>query len=123
MHGYIANIEKETLANEHFRKVLYTGPNSQLVVMTIQPGEDIGMETHEDHDQFLRIERGEATVILNGEETAVKDDFAILVPAGTEHNVVNTSADQALKLYTIYAPPEHAPGTIHRTKADAAAGE
>ena len=121
--GYIDDIEKETLENENFRKVLFTGPKMQLVVMTIMPGDDIGMEVHEDHDQFIRVEEGEAKVILNGEETMAEDDFAIIVPAGTEHNIVNISQNDPLKLYTLYAPPEHADGTIHATKADAVHAE
>ena len=114
--GYVDDIEKETLENENFRKVLFTGPKMQLVLMTIQPGDDIGMEVHEEHDQFIRIEEGEAKVILNGEETVVEDDFAIVIPAGTEHNVVNISSHEPLKLYTLYAPPEHSEGTVHATK-------
>ncbi len=117
--GYIGNIEKETLENEYFRKVIFTGPQSQLVVMTLRPGEEIGMEKHQGTDQFIRIEAGEAKVILDGEENQVKDDFAIVIPAGTYHNVTNSSSDRPLKLYTVYAPPEHAPGTIHKTKAEA----
>lgn len=115
--GYISNIEEETEQNANFRKVLYTSGKSQLVVMSIPPGGDIGMEVHEDHDQFIRIEEGCAKVILNGEETDVEDDYGIVIPAGTEHNVVNTSAVE-LKLYTIYSPPEHPDGTIDATKED-----
>ena len=117
--GYIGNIEKETLENEYFRKVIFTGPQSQLVVMALKPGEEIGMEKHQGTDQFIRIEAGEGKVILDGEENQVKDDFAIVIPAGTNHNIINTSPDKSLKLYTVYAPPEHAPGTIHKTKAEA----
>ena len=120
---YIGNIEKETLENKNFRKVLNTTEKSQLVVMAIQAGEDIGMEVHSDIDQFIRIEQGEAMVILDGEETKVKDDFAIVIPAGTEHNIVNISETEVLKLYTIYTPPEHADGTIHKDKAEADAYE
>ena len=116
---YIGNIEKETLENENFRKVLNTTDKSQLVVMTIQVGDDIGMEVHEEHDQFIRIEQGEVLVILDGEETKVADDFAIVIPAGTEHNIVNISETETLKLYTIYTPPEHPVGTIHKDKAEA----
>ena len=116
---YIGNIEKETLENENFRKVLNTTDKSQLVVMTIQVGDDIGMEVHEEHDQFIRIEQGEALVILDGEETKVVDDFAIVIPAGTEHNIVNISKTETLKLYTIYTPPEHPARTIHKDKAEA----
>ena len=115
---YIGNIEKETLENNNFRKVLNTAKNSQLVVMSIEAGDDIGMEVHEDHDQFIRIEEGKAEVILDGEKTVVEDDFAIVIPAGTEHNVVNIG-DGPLKLYTIYSPPEHPDGTIHKDKAEA----
>jgi mannose-6-phosphate isomerase-like protein (cupin superfamily) len=121
MIGYVANIEKETLDNENFRKVLFTGPQSQLVVMTLQPGEDIGMEVHGDIDQFIRIEEGEGKSILNGEESVLEDDFAVVIPAGTEHNIVNTSKTKKLKLYTIYSPAEHAEGTVHKTKAEAEA--
>lgn len=119
--GYIGNIEEETLSNDYFRKVLFTGPQSQLVVMALKPGEEIGMEKHDGTDQFIRIEAGEAKIILDGEERAVRDDFAIVIPAGTYHNVINSSSDKPLKLYTVYAPPEHAPETIHKTKAEALA--
>src|SRR5688572_22374543 len=115
MNGYIENIEKKTLENEYFRHVLFTAPNSQLVVMTLRPGEDIGLEVHDDHDQFLRIEAGAGKVVLDGVETAIEDGSAIVVPAGTEHNVINTSRSELLKLYTIYSPPEHPDGTM--TKA------
>ncbi len=115
---YIGNIEKETLDNENFRKVLNTTTKSQLVVMTIQPGDDIGMEIHQEHDQFIRIEQGKAEVILDGEKTIVQDDFAIVIPAGTEHNIINIG-ENSLKLYTIYTPPEHPAGTIHKDKAEA----
>ena len=117
--SYITNIERETLENDYFRKVLYTTERSQLVVMALKPGEEIGMEVHETHDQFIRIEQGEALVSLDGVETAVKDDDAIVIPAGTQHNVTNTSEDTDLKLYTIYTPPEHPDGTIHKDKAEA----
>ena len=118
MSKYIGNIEKETLENENFRKVLNTTERSQLVVMSLEPGDDIGLETHDTHDQFIRIEQGEANVILDGEETVIEDDFAIVIPAGTEHNIVNTGAEK-LKLYTIYTPPEHPSGTVHVDKAEA----
>lgn len=120
---YITNIEEQTLKNETFRTVLYTTKLSQLVVMSILPGEEIGMETHETRDQFIRIEAGEAKVILDGEETAVKAEDAIVISAGTEHNVINTSETDKLKLYTIYTPPEHKDGTVHQTKAEADADE
>jgi mannose-6-phosphate isomerase-like protein (cupin superfamily) len=120
MKGYIANIEKETLENENFRKVLYTAKNSQLVVMSIAPKEDIGEETHT-LDQFIRIEKGTGKAVLDDVESDIADDFAIVVPAGTKHNFVNTSETEPMKLYTIYSPPEHRDGTVHATKADAQA--
>lgn len=123
MAGYLTDIEKKSLENEYFREVLFTGPHSQLVVMALRPGEDIGLETHPDTDQFIRIEGGEGKVLLDGTEHPLMDGTAIVIPAGTEHNVVNTSATETLKLYTVYTPPEHADGTIHKTKADADAYE
>jgi len=116
MKGYISNIEKETLDNTNYRKVLYTGKTSQLVLMSIEPGDEIGEETH-DLDQFIRIEQGTAHVILDGVEHAVEDDWAFIIPAGTKHNVINTG-EVALKLYSIYSPPEHKDGTVQATKAD-----
>lgn len=118
MSGYVANIEEETLRNDYFRKVLFTGPNSQLVVMSLKPGEEIGEEIH-DLDQFIRIEAGQADILLDGETHRVQDDYAIVIPAGTRHNVINRSTGEPLKLYTIYSPPEHEPGTIHKTKEEA----
>lgn len=118
MNGFITNIEKDTLDNTFFRRVLYTAKNSQLVVMALKPGEEIGEEVHEEHDQFFRIESGQGEVVLNGEIHFVKDDFAIVVPAGVRHNVINTSSGM-MKLYTIYSPPEHKEGTVHQTKEDA----
>jgi mannose-6-phosphate isomerase-like protein (cupin superfamily) len=123
MAGYIADIEKETKENTNFRKVLFTGPQSQLVVMSLKPGEDIGEEVHNDIDQFIRIEEGKGKVVLDGEETAIKDDWATVIPAGTKHNVINTSQEKELKLYTIYSPAEHKDGTIHKTKEEAMADE
>lgn len=120
MKGYIENIEQLTLANTNFRQVVYTAKNSQLVLMSIKPGEDIGAEVHE-LDQFIRCEAGEGKAILDGVETAIGDGSAIVVPAGAKHNVVNTSETEDLKLYTIYSPPEHIDGTIHITKQDAEA--
>lgn len=114
MKGYITNIEKETLENEDYRRVLYTASNSQLVLMAIHPGDEIGMEVHE-LDQFIRIEQGSGMVVLDGVETAVSDDFAIVIPASTEHNVVNTGTE-VMKLYSVYSPPEHKDGTVHATK-------
>lgn len=116
MKGYIANIEKETLANNDYRRVLYTAKNCQLVLMSIMPGDEIGEETHE-LDQFIRLEAGEGTVVLDGVSTDVEDDFAVVIPAGTKHNVINTGA-AVMKLYSIYTPPEHKDGTVHPTKAD-----
>lgn len=119
MKGYIGDIEKATEENENFRKVLYTGKNSQLVVMSIASGEEIGEEVHE-LDQFIRIEEGNGKAILDGVEHEIEDDWAIVIPAGMKHNVINT-ADEPLKLYTIYSPPEHRDGVIHATKEDAMA--
>ncbi|MGB3988288.1 MAG: cupin domain-containing protein [Minisyncoccales bacterium] len=118
MKGYVVNIEDATKENDNFRKVLYTGKNSQLVVMSILPGDDIGEEVH-DLDQFIRIEKGEGKAILDGVEHQVEDDFAIVVPAGASHNIINTSQDESLKLYTVYSPPEHKDGIVHVTKEDA----
>jgi mannose-6-phosphate isomerase-like protein (cupin superfamily) len=116
MKGYIGNIEKETLENTAYRRVLYTALNSQLVVMSIEPGSEIGEETHH-LDQFIRLERGQAKLVLDGVKHDVAEDWAFVIPAGTKHNVINTG-DTALKLYTIYAPPEHKDGLIEQTKAD-----
>ncbi len=121
MSGYVTNIEKKTLQNDNFREVLFTGMHSQLVVMSLLPNEEIGMEVHESVDQFLRIESGEGKVILNGEEHTIADGSAIVVPAGTEHNIINTSSDKKLKLYTIYSPAEHRDKTVHKTKQEALA--
>lgn len=121
MKGYVGNIEEESLSNDFFRKVLYTDQRVQLVVMALKPGEDIGQEVHQ-LDQFIRVEQGEGKAVLDGEESALTDGFAVIVPAGTRHNIINTGAG-ALKLYTLYAPPNHAPGTIHKTRAEAMAAE
>lgn len=118
MAGYLTNIEKETRENENFRKVLFTAPNSQLVVMSLRPGEEIGAETHH-LDQFIRFEQGKGEVVLDGKRHPVQEDYAVVIPAGTRHNVINTSQDKALKLYTLYSPAEHPPDTVHRTKAEA----
>lgn len=118
MNGYFGNIEKETLANEFFRKVLYTDAKSQLVVMSLLPGEEIGSEVHAHLDQFLRFESGEGNVTLGEKTLVVGDGDAVIVPAGVVHNVINTSS-VPLKLYTIYTPPEHASDTVHKTKAEA----
>jgi mannose-6-phosphate isomerase-like protein (cupin superfamily) len=117
MAGYVINIEKATMQNDNFRKVLNTAQHSQLVVMSLLPGEEIGTEVH-DLDQFIRFESGRGKVILNGKETEVEDDWAVVIPAGVEHNVINTSDSEKMKLYSIYSPPEHPGGTVHPTKAD-----
>lgn len=116
MKGYIGNIEQETKENSDYRRVLYTAKNSQLVVMNIQPGDEIGEEVHE-LDQFIRIESGEGKAIMDGAEHLLEDDHAIVIPAGMSHNVINTGTEE-LKLYSIYSPAEHKNGTVHRTKAD-----
>lgn len=118
MKGFIENIERLTLDNADFRRVLYTGKHLQLVLMTLQPGDDIGEEVHDGHDQFFRIESGRGEVLIDGTRHPVEDDDAVIVPAGARHNVTNTG-DAPLKLYTLYAPPEHKDGVIHPTKADA----
>ncbi|TRZ51661.1 cupin domain-containing protein [bacterium] len=123
MKGYVGNIEKLTLANNYFRQVLFTGQHAQLVLMCLQPNEEIGMEVHQYTDQFFRIEAGEGKVIIDGEEHIIKDGDAIVVPAGANHNVINTSATNQLKLYTIYTPPHHRDGIIHKTKAEALADQ
>lgn len=119
MKGFSTNIEKDTRENDNFRKVLYTGQHSQLVLMSLLPGEEIGMEVHEDNDQFFRIEEGEGKCIIDGNEYGLADGTAIVVPAGAEHNVINTSETEALKLYTIYSPPHHQDGVVRRTKEEA----
>jgi len=118
--GYCENIEKRTIANEDFRRVLYTGHNLQLVLMTLPPGCDIGEEVHPDRDQFFRIEEGKGAVDIDGVANAVEDDFAVIVPAGARHNVRNTGSGP-LRLYTIYAPPEHEDGIVQATKEEAEA--
>jgi mannose-6-phosphate isomerase-like protein (cupin superfamily) len=124
MTGYVGSIEKATLNNPFFRQVLFTGKHSQLVVMCLQPGEDIGEEVHNAVDQFFRLEEGKAKFVFNGkEEHVVGNGDAVVVPAGTRHNVVNMSSTSALRLYTVYSPPNHPVGTIHSTKADALAAE
>ena len=121
MKGYNANIEKDTIANTNFRKVLYTGKHSQLVLMSLKPGEEIGMEVHQDNDQFFRFEKGEGKCIIDGNEYALADGSVIIVPAGAEHNVINTGATEDLKLYTIYSPAHHKDGIVRATKAEAEA--
>jgi mannose-6-phosphate isomerase-like protein (cupin superfamily) len=119
MTGYVLNIEKKTLENENFREVLYTAQHSQLVLMSLHPNEEIGMEIHQIVDQFIRVEQGEGKALLNGEEHELSDGIAIVVPAGTQHNIINTSSEKKLKLYTIYSPAHHKDKTIHKTKQDA----
>jgi mannose-6-phosphate isomerase-like protein (cupin superfamily) len=123
MSGYSINIETKTLENDAFREVLYTAPHSQLVVMTLQPGEEIGLERHDDGDQFIRVEAGQGEAILDGERHALSDGMVVVIPAGTTHNVLNTSASEPLRLYTLYSPPQHPDGTIHRTKSETEAYE
>lgn len=118
MKGYVATIEEVALANENFRQVLYTAKNCQLVVMSLKPGEDIGEEVHQ-LDQFFRVEAGVGKAVLDGVEHTINDGFAILVPAGTRHNLINTSTEKPMKLYTLYAPPNHRDGVIHTTKVEA----
>jgi len=119
MKGFFTNIEKETLENQNFRKVLYTAKHSQLVLMSLKPGEEIGMEVHPDNDQFFRFEKGQGKCIIDGNEYEIKDGVAIVVPAGAQHNVINTSETEELKLYTIYSPPHHKDGIIRATKEEA----
>lgn len=116
--GFVVNIEEETVKNKNFRKVLYTGENLQLVLMTLKPKEDIGKEIHKDVDQFFRLDAGSGEAIINGATHQIKDGFSVLVPAGAEHNIVNTGKED-LKLYTLYAPPHHKDQIIHKTKSDA----
>jgi mannose-6-phosphate isomerase-like protein (cupin superfamily) len=116
MSGYSVNLEQKTLENQNYREVLFTTDRIQLVVMTLRPGEEIGMEVHEDHDQFIRVEEGEGRATLDGEEHELEDGVAVIIPAGVEHNVVNTSDTADLRLYTIYTPPEHPQGLVQLTK-------
>jgi len=123
MKGYVATLEKETERNSDFRRVMYTGKYSQLVLMSLKPGEEIGEETHGDVDQFFRFEKGEGKVIIDGAEHRVKNGDGVIVPAGARHNVVNVSKRMTLRLYTIYSPPEHQDGVVRHTKSDAMASE
>jgi mannose-6-phosphate isomerase-like protein (cupin superfamily) len=123
MKGFNANIEKDTLKNSNFRKVLYTSKHSQLVLMSLKPNEEIGMEVHHDNDQFFRFEKGQGKVIIDGNEYKVGDGVAIVVPAGAQHNVINVSGKDELKLYTIYSPAHHKDGIIRVTKEEAEASE
>ena len=121
MKGYNRNIEELTLGNGNFRKVLYTHTHSQLVLMSLQPNEDIGSEVHPDNDQFFRFESGQGRVVIDGNEYEVGNGSAVVVPSGSEHNVINTSGSEALKLYTIYSPAHHKDGVVRATKAEAEA--
>jgi mannose-6-phosphate isomerase-like protein (cupin superfamily) len=121
--GYVVDIGAATIANSYFREVLFTGAHSQLVLMSLKPGEEIGMEVHPNVDQFFRIEKGNGKVVMNEEETEFHAEYAFIVPAGTNHNIINTSDSEDLKLYTIYSPANHPAGTIHKTKEDAMAAE
>ncbi len=122
MKGFVTNIEKDSIENDYFRKVLYTSKNLQLVLMSLRPMEDIGEEVHE-LDQFIRVEAGVGKSVLDGEERELEDGVAVVVPAGTKHNIINTSADRPMKLYTLYSPPNHRDGVLHKTKAEAESDE
>jgi len=122
MKGFVADIESLSLQNNYFRQVLYTDSKLQLVVMSLKPNEDIGEETHQ-LDQFIRVEQGEGKAVLDGEEHILKNGTVVLIPSGTTHNIINLSATNPMKLYTLYAPPNHAPDTIHKTKEEAQASE
>ncbi|MCX6759328.1 MAG: cupin domain-containing protein [Candidatus Nealsonbacteria bacterium] len=123
MKGYTTNIEKDTLENNNFRKVLYTGKHSQLVLMSLKPNEEIGMEVHSDNDQFFRFEKGQGRCIIDGNEYDLGDGVAIVVPAGAQHNIINTSDTEELKLYTIYSPAHHKNGIVRATKEEAERNE
>jgi mannose-6-phosphate isomerase-like protein (cupin superfamily) len=122
MKGYVTNIEKDSLENPNFRKVLYTAKNSQLVLMSLRPKEEIGAEVHT-LDQFIRIEKGVGKAVLDGVEHPLEDGSAVVIPAGTNHNIINTSDSEEMKIYTIYSPPEHQDGVVRATKVDAEASE
>jgi len=123
MKGFSTNIEKETLENENFRRVLYTGKNSQLVLMSLKPKEEIGMEVHPENDQFFRFEKGQGEVVIDDNRYEVEDGSAIVVPAGAQHNVINVSETEDLKLYTIYSPAHHQDGIVRKTKEEAEKNE
>ncbi len=123
MKGYTTNIEKDTLENNNFRKVLYTGKHSQLVLMSLAPKEEIGMEVHEENDQFFRFEKGQGKCVIDGNEYELKDGVVVVVPAGAEHNIINTSTTEELKLYTIYSPAHHKDGIVRATKEEAERNE
>lgn len=122
MKGFVEDIEELTEENSDFRRVLYTAKQMQLVLMSLEPGDEIGEEVHDDRDQFFRVEKGKGEIWIDGTRTKIKSDMAMIVPAGARHNVKNTG-DKALKLYTVYAPPEHIDGTVHATKSDADASK
>ncbi|OGD67963.1 cupin [Candidatus Campbellbacteria bacterium RIFCSPLOWO2_01_FULL_34_15] len=123
MKGFVENIENLTKENSNFRKVLYTSKHSQLVLMSLKPMEEIGMEVHEDNDQFFRVDAGKGKVVLDGVETEISDGFAIVIPAGARHNIINTSETEDMKLYTIYSPAHHRDGVVHATKEQAEADD
>lgn len=123
MKGFNTNIEKDTLENDNFRQVLYTSKHSQLVLMSLKPKEEIGMEIHNENDQFFRFEKGEGKCVIDGNEYDLSDGSVIVVPAGAEHNVINTSETEDLKLYTIYSPAHHKDGIVRATKEEAEANE
>ncbi len=123
MKGFHANIEQDTIANDNFRKVVYTGKHCQLVLMSLQPREDIGLEVHNENDQFFRFDAGSGQVVIDDNTYEVTDGSAIIVPAGAQHNVINTSQTESLKLYTIYSPAHHKDGIVRATKAEAEANE
>ncbi|MCF7820212.1 MAG: cupin domain-containing protein [Candidatus Pacebacteria bacterium] len=123
MKGFNINIEKETLENNNFRKVLYTAKHSQLVLMSLKPGEDIGMEVHPENDQFFRFEKGQGKGIIDGNEYDLEDGSTVIVPAGSAHNIINTSETEDLKMYTIYSPAHHKDGIVRATKEEAEANE
>lgn len=123
MSGFSTNLEKATLENNYFRKVIFTAPHSQLVLMCLQTSEDIGMETHDENDQFFRVEKGQGKAVIGGEEFDLEDGSCVVIPAGTEHNIINVSDTEQLKLYTIYSPAHHPDGRLNVTKAEAIAEE
>lgn len=123
MKGFVAKIENDTLKNNNFRKVLYTAKHSQLVLMSLKPKEEIGMEVHKENDQFFRFEKGKGKCIIDGHEYKIEDGFAVVVPAGAKHNIINTSDKEELKLYTIYSPAHHKDGIVRATEKEAAANE
>jgi len=123
MKGYTINIEKDTLENNNFRKVVYSGKHSQLVLMSLAPKEEIGMEVHEENDQFFRFEKGKGKCVIDNNEYELKDGVAVIVPAGAEHNIINTSITDELKLYTIYSPAHHKDGIVRATKLEAEENE